>query len=179
MQVIGAGGFRGHLLLRQEFIHPTRRESDQRDRSQPLWLLPLRCCWKRCANVGPAQVGLNKVLLVQTIPQRQDRIKPQTFPVCRFASTGKLTGHVGPVMCLTVDKLGNGQDVVLTGSKDRHIKVRHKYIHACMWTIFRWCFTVYECIHTWACYSRCLRWQKVLRVASAPAIRLTRPTRTV
>ncbi|XP_010791987.1 kinesin-like protein KIF21A isoform X2 [Notothenia coriiceps] len=41
----------------------------------------------------------------------------------KFASTGKLTGHLGPVMCLTVDKLGNGQDVVLTGSKDHHIKM--------------------------------------------------------
>ena len=47
-----------------------------------------------------------------------------SFPFSRFASTGKLTGHLGPVMCLTVDKLGNGQDVVLTGSKDHHIKVR-------------------------------------------------------
>ncbi|XP_061663096.1 kinesin-like protein KIF21A isoform X2 [Syngnathoides biaculeatus] len=41
----------------------------------------------------------------------------------KFASTGKLTGHLGPVTCLTVDKLGNGQDLVLTGSKDHHIKM--------------------------------------------------------
>ncbi|XP_073336299.1 kinesin-like protein KIF21A isoform X1 [Pagrus major] len=41
----------------------------------------------------------------------------------KFVSTGKLTGHLGPVMCLTVDKLGSGQDVVLTGSKDHHIKM--------------------------------------------------------
>ncbi|XP_058480470.1 kinesin-like protein KIF21A isoform X2 [Solea solea] len=41
----------------------------------------------------------------------------------KFVSTGKLTSHLGPVMCLTVDKLGNGQDVVLTGSKDHHIKM--------------------------------------------------------
>ncbi|CAJ1054415.1 kinesin-like protein KIF21A isoform X1 [Xyrichtys novacula] len=41
----------------------------------------------------------------------------------KFVSTGKLTGHLGPVMCLTVDKLGNGQDMVLTGSKDHHIKM--------------------------------------------------------
>ncbi|XP_053170002.1 kinesin-like protein KIF21A isoform X3 [Scomber japonicus] len=41
----------------------------------------------------------------------------------KFVSTGKLTGHLGPVMCLTVDKLGSGQDIVLTGSKDRHIKM--------------------------------------------------------
>lgn len=45
----------------------------------------------------------------------------------RFASTGKLTGHVGPVMCLAVDRLGSGQDVVLTGSKDHYIKVRHTH----------------------------------------------------
>ncbi|KAM4615073.1 kinesin-like protein KIF21A isoform 2-T2 [Polymixia lowei] len=41
----------------------------------------------------------------------------------KFVSTGKLTGHLGPVMCLTVDQLGNGQDMVLTGSKDHHVKM--------------------------------------------------------
>ncbi|XP_063073101.1 kinesin-like protein KIF21A isoform X2 [Engraulis encrasicolus] len=41
----------------------------------------------------------------------------------RFVSTGKLTGHHGPVMCLTVDQMANGQDVVLTGSKDHNIKM--------------------------------------------------------
>nr|XP_054589491.1 kinesin-like protein KIF21A isoform X4 [Nothobranchius furzeri] len=40
----------------------------------------------------------------------------------RFASTGKLTGHQGPVMCLTVDRSGN-QDLVITGSKDHYIKL--------------------------------------------------------
>ncbi|PWA14672.1 hypothetical protein CCH79_00014381 [Gambusia affinis] len=35
----------------------------------------------------------------------------------------RLTGHLGPVMCLSVEKLGHGQDVVLTGSKDHHIKM--------------------------------------------------------
>ncbi|XP_076590243.1 kinesin-like protein KIF21A isoform X2 [Chaetodon auriga] len=41
----------------------------------------------------------------------------------RFASTGKLTGHLGPVMCLTVDRSGNNQDLVITGSKDHYIKL--------------------------------------------------------
>ncbi|XP_019750376.1 kinesin-like protein KIF21A [Hippocampus comes] len=41
----------------------------------------------------------------------------------RFASTGKLTGHQGPVMCLTVDHSGNNQDVVITGSKDHYVKL--------------------------------------------------------
>uniref|UniRef100_A0A8C7RST8 Kinesin family member 21A n=1 Tax=Oncorhynchus mykiss TaxID=8022 RepID=A0A8C7RST8_ONCMY len=41
----------------------------------------------------------------------------------KFVSTGKLTGHLGPVLCLTVDQMGNGQDVVLTGSKDHTLKM--------------------------------------------------------
>lgn len=41
----------------------------------------------------------------------------------RFQSTGKLTGHLGPVMCLTVDQISNGQDLIITGSKDHYIRV--------------------------------------------------------
>uniref|UniRef100_A0A1A8NYY5 Kinesin motor domain-containing protein n=1 Tax=Nothobranchius rachovii TaxID=451742 RepID=A0A1A8NYY5_9TELE len=41
----------------------------------------------------------------------------------KFVSTGKLIGHLGPVLCLSVEKLDHGQDVVLTGSKDHHIKM--------------------------------------------------------
>ncbi|XP_077400857.1 kinesin-like protein KIF21A isoform X6 [Vanacampus margaritifer] len=41
----------------------------------------------------------------------------------KFVSTGKLTGHLGAITCLTVDHLGCGQDLVLTGSKDHHIKM--------------------------------------------------------
>uniref|UniRef100_A0A8C0VGK5 Kinesin family member 21A n=1 Tax=Cyanistes caeruleus TaxID=156563 RepID=A0A8C0VGK5_CYACU len=41
----------------------------------------------------------------------------------RFQSTGKLTGHQGPVMCLTVDQISNGQDLIVTGSKDHYIKM--------------------------------------------------------
>ncbi|XP_048356999.1 kinesin-like protein KIF21A isoform X3 [Sphaerodactylus townsendi] len=41
----------------------------------------------------------------------------------RFHSTGKLTGHLGPVMCLTVDSMSNGQDLIITGSKDHYIKM--------------------------------------------------------
>ncbi|XP_075284532.1 kinesin-like protein KIF21A isoform X8 [Opisthocomus hoazin] len=41
----------------------------------------------------------------------------------RFQSTGKLTGHQGPVMCLTVERISNGQDLIVTGSKDHYIKM--------------------------------------------------------
>lgn len=60
-----------------------------------------------------------------TRSQNQLRLIIASLYFRRFVSTGKLTGHVGPVMCLTVDKLGSGQDIVLTGSKDHHLKVRH------------------------------------------------------
>ncbi|KAG9490058.1 kinesin-like protein KIF21A isoform X5 [Eleutherodactylus coqui] len=41
----------------------------------------------------------------------------------RFQSTGKLTGHLGPVMCLTVEQVAGGQDLIITGSKDHYIKM--------------------------------------------------------
>ncbi|KAG9342345.1 hypothetical protein JZ751_016847 [Albula glossodonta] len=41
----------------------------------------------------------------------------------RFVSTGKLTGHQGPILCLTVDQTGKGQDLVITGCKDHHIRM--------------------------------------------------------
>uniref|UniRef100_A0A3B3SXC3 Kinesin family member 21A n=1 Tax=Paramormyrops kingsleyae TaxID=1676925 RepID=A0A3B3SXC3_9TELE len=41
----------------------------------------------------------------------------------KFVSLGKLTGHLGPVMCLTVDQTSKGQDLVITGSKDHYIKM--------------------------------------------------------
>ncbi|XP_036814929.1 kinesin-like protein KIF21A isoform X5 [Oncorhynchus mykiss] len=47
----------------------------------------------------------------------------RVWDVGRFVSTGKLTGHLGPVMCLTVDQSGNGQDLVISGSKDHYIKM--------------------------------------------------------
>lgn len=121
-QVIRPGRLRGRLLLCQEFVHPTRRESDQPHCSQPVQLLPLCCCWQCCAYVGPSQVSSNTDQS-HSSANRQGRINLLSFPGARFVSTGKLTGHLGPVMCLAIDKLGGGQDVVLTGSKDHHIKV--------------------------------------------------------
>lgn len=38
-------------------------------------------------------------------------------------ATGKLTGHIGSVMCLTVGYSGGGKDQVITGSKDHYVKV--------------------------------------------------------
>ncbi|XP_070601259.1 kinesin-like protein KIF21B isoform X1 [Erythrolamprus reginae] len=41
----------------------------------------------------------------------------------RFQPIGKLMGHIGPVMCLTVNRTANNHDLVVTGSKDHYIKM--------------------------------------------------------
>uniref|UniRef100_A0A8C2FCH0 Kinesin-like protein KIF21B n=1 Tax=Cyprinus carpio TaxID=7962 RepID=A0A8C2FCH0_CYPCA len=41
----------------------------------------------------------------------------------RMQATGKLTGHIGSVMCLTVGYSGGGKDQVITGSKDHYVKI--------------------------------------------------------
>ncbi|XP_058486835.1 kinesin-like protein KIF21B isoform X2 [Solea solea] len=41
----------------------------------------------------------------------------------RMQATGKLTGHIGSVMCLTVGRSLLGKDQVITGSKDHYVKV--------------------------------------------------------
>ncbi|XP_044530853.1 kinesin-like protein KIF21B [Gracilinanus agilis] len=41
----------------------------------------------------------------------------------RFQPIGKLTGHIGPVMCLTVNQTSNHHDLVVTGSKDHYVKM--------------------------------------------------------
>lgn len=43
--------------------------------------------------------------------------------VYRMQATGKLTGHIGSVMCLTVGQSLLGKDQVITGSKDHYVKV--------------------------------------------------------
>ena len=48
--------------------------------------------------------------------------------MCRFESTGKLSGgHQAAVMCLAVGKMSEDEDVVITGSKDHYIKVTVKF----------------------------------------------------
>ncbi|KAM7401878.1 hypothetical protein PAMP_017155 [Pampus punctatissimus] len=41
----------------------------------------------------------------------------------RMQAMGKLTGHIGSVMCLTVGQSLMGKDQVITGSKDHYVKV--------------------------------------------------------
>lgn len=42
---------------------------------------------------------------------------------CRLQPVGKLSGHIGPVMCLTVNQTASNHDLVVTGSKDHYVKV--------------------------------------------------------
>ncbi|XP_056413585.1 kinesin-like protein KIF21B isoform X2 [Hyla sarda] len=41
----------------------------------------------------------------------------------RLQLMGKLTGHMAPVMCLTVSSTTNNRDLVITGSKDHYVKM--------------------------------------------------------
>nr|XP_033775130.1 kinesin-like protein KIF21B isoform X3 [Geotrypetes seraphini] len=41
----------------------------------------------------------------------------------RIQPLGKLTGHIGPVMCLTVSRTHSNHDLVITGSKDHYVKM--------------------------------------------------------
>uniref|UniRef100_A0A3B3TJW3 Kinesin-like protein KIF21B n=1 Tax=Poecilia latipinna TaxID=48699 RepID=A0A3B3TJW3_9TELE len=41
----------------------------------------------------------------------------------RMQATGKLSGHIGSVMCLTVGQSLLGKDQVITGSKDHYVKI--------------------------------------------------------
>ncbi|KAJ8265831.1 hypothetical protein COCON_G00149300 [Conger conger] len=47
----------------------------------------------------------------------------RTWDLSRMQATGKLTGHIGSVMCLTVGQSTGGRDQVITGSKDHYVKV--------------------------------------------------------
>ncbi|XP_065554464.1 kinesin-like protein KIF21B isoform X4 [Lathamus discolor] len=44
------------------------------------------------------------------------------WELSRLQPIGKLSGHIGPVMCLTVNQTASNHDLVVTGSKDHYIK---------------------------------------------------------
>ncbi|KAG9352912.1 hypothetical protein JZ751_017488, partial [Albula glossodonta] len=47
----------------------------------------------------------------------------RTWDLNKMQATGKLTGHIGSVMCLTVGHSVGGKDQVITGSKDHYVKI--------------------------------------------------------
>uniref|UniRef100_A0A3P9CH18 Kinesin family member 21A n=1 Tax=Maylandia zebra TaxID=106582 RepID=A0A3P9CH18_9CICH len=83
------------------------------------------CSSARSLSIPPGESQINQITLNHTgsFLYAAAGNAVRMWDLRKFASTGKLTGHLGPVMCLTVEKLGSGQDLVLTGSKDHHIKM--------------------------------------------------------
>uniref|UniRef100_A0A8C3RE40 Kinesin family member 21B n=1 Tax=Cyanoderma ruficeps TaxID=181631 RepID=A0A8C3RE40_9PASS len=47
----------------------------------------------------------------------------RVWELSRLQAVGKLSGHIGPVMCLTVNQTASNHDLVVTGSKDHYVKV--------------------------------------------------------
>lgn len=60
---------------------------------------------------------------VKVIPQKSNSLPDTCVCVFRMQGMGKLTGHIGSVMCLTVRQSLLGKDQVITGSKDHYVKV--------------------------------------------------------
>ncbi|XP_035384362.1 kinesin-like protein KIF21A isoform X2 [Electrophorus electricus] len=79
----------------------------------------------RIAAIPPGENQINQIALNPsgTFLYAAAGNSVRMWDLRRFVSTGKLTGHLGPVMCLAVDQVGNGQDVVITGSKDHNMKM--------------------------------------------------------
>lgn len=78
----------------------------------------------------PASLGRGRSLL--RVPQRDQPLleAPALWGdslthglELRLQPVGKLSGHIGPVMCLTVNQTASNHDLVVTGSKDHYVKV--------------------------------------------------------
>uniref|UniRef100_A0A4W5NRN2 Kinesin family member 21A n=1 Tax=Hucho hucho TaxID=62062 RepID=A0A4W5NRN2_9TELE len=83
------------------------------------------CVSLRSLSIPPGENQINQISLNPTGSYLYSASgnSVRMWDLRKFVSTGKLTGHLGPVLCLTVDQMGNGQDVVLTGSKDHTLKM--------------------------------------------------------
>uniref|UniRef100_A0A8C7GBA3 Kinesin family member 21A n=1 Tax=Oncorhynchus kisutch TaxID=8019 RepID=A0A8C7GBA3_ONCKI len=83
------------------------------------------CVSLRSLSIPPGENQINQISLNPTGSYLYSASgnSVRMWDLRKFVSTGKLTGHLGPVLCLTVDQLGNGQDMVLTGSKDHTLKM--------------------------------------------------------
>ncbi|XP_071242331.1 kinesin-like protein KIF21A isoform X6 [Salvelinus alpinus] len=83
------------------------------------------CVSLRSLSIPPGENQINQISLNPTGSYLYSASgnSVRMWDLRKFVSTGKLTGHLGPVLCLTVDQLSNGQDMVLTGSKDHTLKM--------------------------------------------------------
>uniref|UniRef100_A0A8C5RAS5 Kinesin-like protein KIF21A n=1 Tax=Leptobrachium leishanense TaxID=445787 RepID=A0A8C5RAS5_9ANUR len=79
----------------------------------------------RTVTIPPGENQINQIALnpTGTVLYAAAGNAVRMWDLKKFQSTGKLSGHLGPVMCLTVDQMANGQDLIITGSKDHYIKM--------------------------------------------------------
>lgn len=68
-------------------------------------------------GLGEALCGMALWVSSSTQEELTCALAPRLQPV------GKLSGHIGPVMCLTVNQTASNHDLVVTGSKDHYVKV--------------------------------------------------------
>ncbi|XP_068125552.1 kinesin-like protein KIF21B isoform X4 [Hyperolius riggenbachi] len=84
-----------------------------------------------CSGLGLRSVSSQGELQINQIALNPDGTRlyvaagnaVRAWELSRFQLIGKLTGHMAPVMCLTVSNAPNGRDLVITGSKDHYVKM--------------------------------------------------------
>ncbi|KAJ8258298.1 hypothetical protein COCON_G00173100 [Conger conger] len=79
----------------------------------------------RTITVAPGEYQINQIALnpAGSVLYAAAGNTVRTWDLNRMQATGKLTGHIGSVMCLTVGHSTRGKDQVITGSKDHYVKV--------------------------------------------------------
>ncbi|KAG7472612.1 hypothetical protein MATL_G00110520 [Megalops atlanticus] len=79
----------------------------------------------RTMNAAPGEYQINQIALnpAGSVMYAAAGNTVRIWDLSRMQATGKLTGHIGSVMCLTVGQSMGGKDQVITGSKDHYVKV--------------------------------------------------------
>ncbi|EMP32311.1 Mitochondrial carrier like protein 1 [Chelonia mydas] len=82
------------------------------------------CCWVLCPAPNGQCSHSELVFTVCTsyIKVRDIWDSATCVRTLTLQPIGKLTGHIGPEMCLTVNQTASNHDLVVTGSKDHYVK---------------------------------------------------------
>ncbi|CAH2221540.1 kinesin KIF21B isoform X3 [Pelobates cultripes] len=79
----------------------------------------------RSTSISQGDMQINQIALNPdgTILYTATGNAVRAWELSRLQHIGKLTGHMAPVMCLTVTNTKIGRDLVITGSKDHYVKM--------------------------------------------------------
>ncbi|XP_069797877.1 kinesin-like protein KIF21B isoform X3 [Narcine bancroftii] len=78
----------------------------------------------RTVSIAPGEHQINQIALnpTGTLLYAATGNSVRIWDLKKIQPVGKLMGHIGPVMCLTVESKASKHDLVITGSKDHYVK---------------------------------------------------------